>query len=753
MSDVETLGVDPSDAQAKLERANALLQLVLEQLPAIYWVVDRDLRITHAGGAIRDLLGYTEGRVVGTSLKEARTTESSSVDPVPYHQRALGGEIATWDTEYRGRCFTNVLTPERNNNGEIVGAIGTCVDVTDARAFERRARDALKIGRMGYLDWNLVTNEIEWSPETYRLFGYVPGEFMPTLEATVGMVPVEERDYVRQRLDAAIAGPAEYNVIHRMVRADGEVIHVHAHGKVTRDASGKALRMLGTVVDVTELKRTEDALRVKKQRLRQALHAASATTWDLDLRTGDVSRRPRGDGRDESTTLDTWRTTLHPDDRGAVDAALRDAIAGRTPEYRAEFRTNDPVEGERWGLAFGQVERAPDGTPVRLIGLTIDITERKRAELELLDVDRRRSDFIAVLSHELRNPLASIRSSVHLLQRADSNTADARRAKAIIGRQSRHLVRMVDDLLDVTRINSGKIQVQRSRLDFVELTRLAINDHLAFVGARTLDVDLPEVGIWLDADATRMAQVLGNLISNAIKFTSEGGTIAVKLGVVHDTMVLEVADDGVGIDKVTLAQLFKPFMQADRSLDRSRGGLGLGLALVKALVEMHGGSVSVWSDGPGRGARFTVQIPVRDPASASLEAQPKPVVHRPRRILVIEDNVDTAVAMARVLTLWKHQVAIAYNGEVGLETAREFAPDVILCDLGLPGKLDGYAVARTLQHDPELAAAYRVALTGYVQPEDRRKAREAGFHVHMAKPVDLEMFQRLLAELPDRTER
>jgi PAS domain S-box-containing protein len=604
---------------------NTVRQLVLAQLPAVYWVVDRELRITHVGGAIQDLFGYSEGDFVGKHVAEAYVTANRSVDPLPFHVRALQGEIARWEAEYDGRSLKSVLTPLRNDRGDIVGAVGTSVDITAQRTIERRARDALRIGRMGFLDWDLVANEIEWSPETYRLFGFVPEEYSPTVEGTVGLIPVEERAYVWGQLEAAIQGSAEFDVVHRILRPDGKVIHVHAQSKVIRDADGKALRMLGTVVDISEL---------------------------------------------------------------------------------------------------------------------------KRAEQELLAVDRRRSEFIAMLSHELRNPLGAIRSGLYLLQRASASTAEARDAMAVIDRQSRHLARMVDDLLDVTRIDSGNIQLRRSAVDLVELTRRAIDDYSALVGSRIVELDLPDAPIWLDADATRLAQVLGNLISNAVKFTSETGKIAIKLGIVGGSIVLEVADNGAGMDGAMLAQLFKPFMQADRSLDRSRGGLGLGLAIVKALVELHGGAVTVMSDGPGRGACFRLTLPPREAAPTTHVTPTPPLVSRARKILIIEDNAETAIAMARVFALWKHQVEIAYDGGEGLEKARNFGPDVIVCDVGLPGTLDGYAVARALQADPRLAAVYRIALTGYVQPEDRRRAKEAGFHAHLAKPVDLDMLERMLAELP-----
>jgi PAS domain S-box-containing protein len=585
-----------------------LLQLVLEETPAIAWIVDRDLTLTRMDGAIGELFDSVADRFVGRNLHEIHAVARGAVDPVPHHLRALRGETVRWDSEYRGRAFSNVVAPARDPGGEIVGAIGTCIDVSDARAIERRAREALRVGRMGIIEWNLVTNEMAWSPETYKILGYDPATFTPTLDAVLGMIPVEDRELVQRMRDAAIEGIAAYDIVHRIMRSDGELIYVHAQSEVMRDVAGKPLRMLGTVTDITAHKRTEDALRISEKRLHQTLEAASAVLWSWDLRTDEVRRRLPGSDREEVSTL-SGEGRLHPDDRDTVHAAIRSAVAGETPEYRAEFRDNDPVRGERWRIAVGQVERAADGAPIGLVGLSLDITDRKRAELELVAVDRRRSEFIALLSHELRNPLGALRSSLYILQHPKASAADASRAQAVIDRQSRHLVRMVDDLLDVTRISSGKIRLQRSRVDLVDLVRRTVDDHHALIGSRKLDLVLPDRAIRLDADPTRVAQVLENLISNAVKFTTEQGNIAVDLGVHHDGVVLQVSDDGVGIDGATLAQLFKPFMQAERSLDRSPGGLGLGLALVKALVELHGGSVSARSAGHQRGACFTIRFP------------------------------------------------------------------------------------------------------------------------------------------------
>jgi two-component system CheB/CheR fusion protein len=260
---------------------------------------------------------------------------------------------------------------------------------------------------------------------------------------------------------------------------------------------------------------------------------------------------------------------------------------------------------------------------------------------------------------------------------------------------------------------------------------------------------LPSDPVWVDGDPTRLAQALGNLLQNAAKFTPKHGNVSVSLVPAERDATLEVADTGIGIDPDMLQRLFEPFAQADRSLDRSRGGLGLGLALVKGMVELHGGQVNVQSDGPGSGARFTIRLPLdqQDAATAEPSREPQRTITG-RRVLIIEDNKDAADTLSEVLALSGCRVAVVYDGEAGLAMAREFHPDVVVCDIGLPAGMDGYSVARALRSDPATMSAYLVALTGYALPEDQRRAADAGFDAHLAKPPNLAALERLLTHAP-----
>jgi CheY-like chemotaxis protein len=313
----------------------------------------------------------------------------------------------------------------------------------------------------------------------------------------------------------------------------------------------------------------------------------------------------------------------------------------------------------------------------------------------------------------------------------------------------------VDDLLDIGRISRGKILLRRERLDLVEAARATVEDQRPDLeeAGLGLDLDLPGSPIWIDGDPTRISQTFGNVLHNAGKFTDAGGRIAVSLRQEPDrgAAVLAIRDTGIGMEPELLARIFEPFSQADGSLDRSRGGLGLGLALVKALVELHGGSVEAGSPGPGLGTEVALRLPLAVPAEEGSVADPTPPAaadgtQRSRRCLVIEDNVDAAESLGLLLRLTGHESEVAFDAEEGLEKARRLRPEVVLCDIGLPGRMDGYAVARAFRADPELRPTFLIALTGYGQEEDRRRALDAGFDTHLTKPADLDVLRRLLAE-------
>jgi signal transduction histidine kinase len=369
------------------------------------------------------------------------------------------------------------------------------------------------------------------------------------------------------------------------------------------------------------------------------------------------------------------------------------------------------------------------------------VAERTAA---LQALDRRKDEFLAMLSHELRNPLAPIRNSVYILGRVDPASEQARRAKEVIERQTEYVTRLVDDLLDVTRIARGKIELRRERVNLAELVRRTVEDHNSVFKEHGvgLETNVPGTPVWATVDPTRIAQVIGNLLQNAAKFTPPAGQVTLTLHAVDDCAEIRVSDTGAGIDLELLPVLFEPFTQGKRSLARTEGGLGLGLALVKCLIELHGGTVQVESGGTAKGSVFILRLPIV--TADAVEAAPGAVVHsmtHNRYVLVVDDNRDAADTLAQLVTMFGHSAEVAYDGTSAIEKANANPPDVVLCDLGLPG-MTGYEVARALR--AERNNIRLIAVSGYALPEDIAKAKAAGFDSHVAKPADVETLKRLL---------
>jgi two-component system CheB/CheR fusion protein len=397
-----------------------------------------------------------------------------------------------------------------------------------------------------------------------------------------------------------------------------------------------------------------------------------------------------------------------------------------------------------------------DGHEVRLIASRLsgdehrmlvamhDVTARKRAERALQEEVRGRDQFLAALSHELRNPLASVRTSLEVFARVDPSAKEARKAMDTVNRQADHLTNIVDDLLDVTRVSTGKIQLERAATDLRTLVRTTVEDHRYQFEQRgiALDVGLAAEPLWVDADSMRLTQVFTNLLVNAMKFTPRGGHVAIHVRAENQAIV-SVRDDGAGMAPELCERIFAPFVQGPQPLDRTLGGLGLGLAMVKGLVELHGGTVKARSRGPGHGSEFEVRLPIVQAPEVAAEPRPQVRSTVSRRVLVIDDNVENAEALGDLLTLAGHEVRIANDGPSGLTLAREFHPEVVFCDIGLP-EMDGYEVAHRMRSDDALRDAYLVALSGYVRAEDRARSAEAGFDHHLAKPASWDAIERLV---------
>ncbi|HYD17726.1 MAG TPA: response regulator [Patescibacteria group bacterium] len=374
-----------------------------------------------------------------------------------------------------------------------------------------------------------------------------------------------------------------------------------------------------------------------------------------------------------------------------------------------------------------------------------DSARRRAAE----ESERRKDAFLGMLAHELRNPLGPIRNSVHLLQQIGGEKPQIGRLTDVIDRQVSHMTRLVDDLLDSTRLASGKILLRREPCDLKDITRQTAEDYRSVIEGAGLNfnVEVPEHSFTMSGDCTRLGQMIGNLLHNAQKFTPVGGSITVRLAADGEGMAaISVTDTGIGMESDVLPHVFEVFHQAEQGLDRARGGLGLGLAIVKGLASLHGGTVSAKSEGAGKGSTFTIHLPCEQsetgvaPACAPAGKAGKSKL----RILIIEDSLDAAETTQMLLANDGHEVRTSSNGPAGITLAHDFMPQVILCDIGLPG-IDGYQVVQRLRADPKLANIYVIALTGYGREQDRKHAHDAGFDQHMTKPIDFRLLRQTLA--------
>jgi PAS domain S-box-containing protein len=510
----------------------------------------------------------------------------------------------------------------------------------------------------------------------------------------------------------------------------------------------------GTVDSVVFITRDVTSLTRAEERARLALEAGDMGTWDLDLVSGvavwnEAGYRMLGYEPEEVTpSYETWAARVHPDDLAEIASRHRQVL-DEGGDLRGEFRVIHPDGTLRWMESRGRVERDAGGRPTRSFGVMLDITARKESEEALREADRRKNEFLAILAHELRNPLAPIRNAVDILKLTDPS-ASQQSALDMIDRQLRHLVRLIDDLLDVSRITRGKLQLRRERVALTELVQqvLEVARPQAERAGHRLSVSLPQEPVALDVDPVRLVQVLLNLLDNACKYTERGGQI--RLSAMRDgtDLVVEVSDNGIGIPPEHLPNLFQLFAQVNDVSEASRGGLGIGLALVRGLVELHGGRIEAMSPGPGQGSLFSVRLPALGTPLEAAQCTGEPDDLRPAaslHCLVVDDNVDSAESLALLLDLVGYRVSTAHDGLAAVDAAARDHPDVVLLDLGMP-KLDGFGACRRLRAECGDRTMRIIALTGWGQDDDRRKTKEAGFDGHLVKPVELPALLRLLAD-------
>jgi PAS domain S-box-containing protein len=543
------------------------------------------------------------------------------------------------------------------------------------------------------------------------------------------------------------------------VRKDGSRFWASVVITAIRDAKG-SLKGFGKITrDLTQKMRQETELRDSELRYRRLFESARDAILILDAETGVVlESNPQmselfGYGRHELFGRVLWETPLlaDPDSRREVLGQLQREGARGSADVVLRARDGANILVELLSTTY----RVGEGL---LIQCSLRDNREKRQLVQamveaqaLADLNRRKDEFLAMLSHELRNPLSPIVNALHLLKLGKVDPALGEQARTIIERQTAQLSRLVDDLLDVSRINTGRIRLQKDHVDLRDVVERAGEATRSLMEERHhhLEIRVPAEPVWVLADRTRIEQVLGNLLTNAAKYTPDGGRISVVLEEREGKAVTAVADNGIGIPATLLPRVFELFTQGERDSDRRLGGLGVGLTVVHKVVEMHGGEVEARSGGPGAGSEFVVTLPVDAPPSDQrLPFAQKATPPRPRKlkVLVVDDNEDTTSTVATILRHAGHDVQSAHSGQAALVAALAFHPAVVILDLGLPG-MDGYEVARRIRENPDFEKVRIIAVSGYAQESDRKRSKEAGVDVHLAKPVEPDRIQEILAGL------
>ena len=584
-------------------------------------------------------------------------------------------------------------------------------------------------------------------------FGLTPDQLVGrTVEEVVGE---EAYESFRPRIESVLAGvPQEYEV-----EVNYRILgrrYIHCAYTPELDADGRVVGWVAAITDMTERHRLEQELRQSEERFRTLTNAVPQLIW-INSPNGETEyyneRWHEYTGTDASGGIGTlWYERVHPEDLPRLIEARSRGLAGSEP-YEFEYRLRGGSGEYRWHICRVVPFRNSEGEVTAWFGTATDIHDRKLAEEALLAADGRKDEFLATLAHELRNPLAPIRNAVEILRLKAPADSELRWARDIIDRQAQQLTRLVDDLLDVSRITRGRIELRLERIELAALLERAVETSRPAIeaGRHQLTVTFPEEPLKLEADLTRIAQVLSNLLNNAAKFTHPGGHIHLSAGREDGEAVIRVRDDGIGIPREMLPAIFEMFAQADTSLERAQGGLGIGLTIARRLVEMHGGTIAAASEGVGQGSELTVRLPLALGEAADLEvrggegAAPGAAL----RVLVVDDNEDSAETLAMLLRLSGNDVRTVHDGPRALAAAVEHRPDLIFLDIGMPG-MNGFEVASRLRQHEEMHNVLLVAMTGWGQEEDRRRSKEAGFDQHLVKPLDLKALDDLLARAVPR---
>lgn len=632
------------------------------------------------------------------------------------------------------------------------------LEAAHATAELRESRNVLALamrgGQMGV--WSRrFPDGVWWSLELCEIHGIPPEEAPKTEEESLRYVHPDDRANLIRSLHDDVLARRDHRSECRFRHGSGQWRWLEVRARAVHDAEGRPVMVHGIAVDISARKQAELELRERESRYRSLVEASGAIVFTSDAQANWLEPNPAWEAYTGQTFAQYrghgWATAIHADDLEQVQRNVQRSLQAGTTWSDVARLWHAPTATYRYQEARVVPIRSGDGQITAWIGTVLDVHARQQAESALRAADRRKDEFIATLAHELRNPLAPISNALGVLERAGGSPQTAAVCREIMTRQVGQMTRLIDDLMDVSRINSGRVTLRKAPmslrkciLEAVEAVRPSIEQR-----RQSLEVELGSQDIWTDGDSARLAQVFSNLLGNASKFTPEAGAIRVTLHDSDGCAVVSVVDSGIGIPHEMLEGVFEMFSQVDHGLAKAHQGLGVGLTISRQLVHLHGGAIRAFSEGPARGSRFEVRLRVT--ASAGVIAAPAAAGFAParRRILVVDDNRDSADTLVTMLTAVGHGARPAYDGPSALAVGDAFRPDVVLLDIGMPG-MPGYAVAKLMRERPWGENCVLVALTGWGQPADKMRAAEAGFDGHLVKPLELAAFEGLLAQARDR---
>ncbi|PQA59716.1 PAS domain S-box protein [Siphonobacter curvatus] len=635
-------------------------------------------------------------------------------------------------------------------------AVGRAKLEETLRQSEQRIRLAVEAAQMGTWEWDLVNDQVYWNEEHFHLLGMnIEPNPIPSSAFTRHLHP-EDAESILTQLQEAITNRTLYDAEFRMIREDGETRWMSGYGRVTAEENGQPLRASGVMADITNRKVVEEALRENDVRLAALFESLPVGVGVMDSTGKIVLSNQKMDYYMPSGIIPS-RDLDHPQRWRAYDAegqalALEDypgsrALRGESVVPGIEMQYTEGGEYLHWARVAAVPIWSQTGQVTGGVAVITDIHALKQTEHRLKEADRRKNEFLAMLAHELRNPMATLSNGLQVLSLTVATSTQAQSVLEMMTRQMNHLVRMVDDLLDVSRISQGKIELRKERVNLVELINQTTEAVRTLVNSKQqkLTVRLPDTPVQLEGDPTRLMQVVMNLLTNASRYTGPQGNIHLSLEHTGNTALLHIQDTGVGLSPDQLTSIFELFVQVDNSLARSAGGLGIGLTLVKQIVELHGGQVEAQSEGLGRGSTFMVRLPTVKEVQSHF-AVGEDAKTGPLRILLIDDNPDATLTLRMLLEIHGYQVHACNSGRDGITAAESLRPDVILLDIGMPD-VDGYETCQQIRQQPWSRGVFIIAVSGYGQKEDQRKAQEAGFNEYLTKPVNVESLIQVLSRL------